>query len=206
MRGTCAALLCALAFAVPALSGCGNGIYIGPDGPDPAVVPLRCRPPRGEVSDLLVLLAQSVPTAQAVPCLRQIPLDWTVREAKVKRGNARITLGYVPQMDQAFTIELTRKCDPGDAAESASDQPGMRRFDRPLREGTHYSEERYYVGSGSCTTFRFDLRGAGAAALAAEIWANLSFVDRPSLDRQIRDHTDDKLRLDPPPVPVGLPA
>jgi hypothetical protein len=186
----------ALVLAWAALAGCGS-IYLGPAGPDPAVVPLRCVPPRGQVSDMLVLLAQALPDAPAVPCLRAIPLDWTMQVFEVHDGGARVRLAYVPQPDQSVTLGLTARCDLDGAAETPTDQPGMRRYDRPRRDGSHYAEERFYVTPEVCTAFRFDLRGTGAASLAAEIWTNLGFVTREVLDRQLREHTGGRLRLDP---------
>lgn len=179
-----------------ATGGCG-GVYIGPDGPDPATRPLRCQQPADEPSGMQVLLAQSVPTASAVPCLTGDITDWLVAVFEVGNGRARIGFTHrYGRDDDTAVVELTAGCDVGAAREVSSRFDGMRRYDRPGDRGNRYTDRIFYVSPGACTALRFNLSGAGADLRGAEIAGVLGFVARADLDRQIRAASDGHLHLD----------
>ena len=163
---------------------------------------VRCDPRPGEVNHSLVLMAQSVPTAPALPCVRAAPADWTMSDFSARSGRSRFSLSYVlhgAEMERGVTVELTRRCNTGGAKEVTTEQPLMRRYDREVRGGSRYADERFLVTAGSCVRYRFDLRGTGAEQQATEIWSALGFVGRDVLRAQIREHSDGRLDLDPAP-------
>ena len=179
-----------------AAGGCG-GVYIGPDGPDPATRPLRCQQPADQPSGMHVLLAQSVPSASAVPCLTVDVTDWLVAVFEVGSGRALIEFTHrYGRDDDTATLELTAGCDVDDAREVSSRFDGVRRYDRPATRGGRYADEIYLVAPGACTALRFNLSGAAADLRGAEISGALGFVSRADLDRQIRAASDGHLRLD----------
>ena len=61
---------------------------------------------------------------------------------------------------QTVTITLTATCDTSGAQQIPSDQPGTRRFERPLSLVPAYSGVRYYTFPGGCATYRFVSRKA----------------------------------------------
>ncbi len=188
------ALLTALLLAT---GGCGSGVYLGPDGSDPATRPLRCDQPADEPSGMLVLLAQSVPGASAVPCLTDDVPDWLVTVFEVGNGRARIEFtDRYGRDDDSATVELTADCDIGDAREVTSRFPGIRRFLRQVNRENGYGDRIWWVYDGACTSVRFNLTGAGAILRGGEISGALGFVDRADLDGQIRAASDGHLRLD----------
>lgn len=188
------ALITALLLAT---GGCGN-VYIGPDGPDPATRPLRCQQPPDEPSGMQVLLAQSVPTASAIPCLNDDITDWLMAVFEVVNGTARIVFTHrYGRDDDTATLDFAADCDLGSAREVSSRFDGMRRYDRPGTSGVRYTDRIYYVAPGACTSLRFDLSGAGADLRGAEISGVLGFVPRATLDRQIKAASDGHLHLDP---------
>jgi hypothetical protein len=178
------------------VGGCGN-VYIGTDGPDPATDPMRCRQPSDEPSGMQILLAQSVPTATAVPCLRAETGDWVMTKFEVSDGLGRIELSHRYGDEDTATIDLTASCDVRDAEEISSQFGGMRKYARELTDAGRYANETYYVYPGGCTWLRFRLSGSGAGLRSAEIGGALGFLSRDQLDRQIRDASDDHLHLDP---------
>jgi len=179
-----------------AAGGCGN-VYLGPDGPDPATRPLRCQQPPDEPSGMQVLLAQSVPTASAVPCLTGDVTDWLMTVFEVVNGKARIEFTHrYGRDDDTATLDFGPDCDVGAAREVSSRHDGMRRYDRPGDRTGRYTDRIYYVGPGGCTALRFNLSGAGADLRGAEITGVLGFVSRADLDRQIRKASDGHLHLD----------
>jgi hypothetical protein len=184
-----------------ALGGCASNVYIGPSGPDPANTPLQCDQPADFPSGLLVLFAQSVPTASAVPCLRARIENWNVTRLDVRDGRALLEFSYRFGDAETVTLELARECDLRGSREVSSEQPGMQRFERELRRGGRYANERYYRYPGACTSLRFSLSGSEslAALRGAEASGALGFVSRESIDRQIRELTGGRLKLDPDP-------
>lgn len=188
-------MLAAVTAAV-ATGGCGT-VYVGVDGPDPATAPLLCEQPAADASGMQVLLAQSVPTATAVPCLRSQVGDWIVTRFEVQDGRARIDFTYRYGHDDSATPELTPECQVGEAREVAGGIDGTRQYRREVRAPDRYADEIFYVYPGGCTSLRFHLSGSGAALRGGELASALGFVTRYQLDRQIRDASDGQLHLDP---------
>jgi hypothetical protein len=185
-----------LVAAALALAGCGSNVYIGSGEADPAVTEFRCEQRDGP-SGMLVLVAQSVPTASAVPCVRGQTGHWGMAEFTVRDGSAVITFGYQYGGPDKVTIEVRRTCDVGDAREVSSLFAGTSRFNRPRVQAGRYANEIYFVYDGACTSLRFDLAPVGADLRGAEFLTTFGFVTRAELDRQIRDATDGRLTLDP---------
>jgi hypothetical protein len=185
-----------LALSGPALAGCGSNVYIGSGEGDPAVTEFRCEQ-HDTPSGMLVLVAQSVPTASAVPCVRGQAGRWTMAELTVRDGSAVIVFGYQYGGPDRVTIEVRPTCDVGDAKEVSSVHAGTTRYNLERERAGRYANEIYYVYDGACTSLRFDLAPVGADLRGAEFLAALGFVTRDELDRQIRAATDGRLTLDP---------
>jgi hypothetical protein len=93
------AVLVAVAVAVLA-SGCSSSIG------NPVDI-LPCTPSNHELDERMVLMAQSVPTASAVPCMRTLLDDWFLDDLDSWDGRTRILFSRL--IDEfALTIELTR--------------------------------------------------------------------------------------------------
>jgi hypothetical protein len=182
-----------LAFA---LGGCGSNVYIGSQEGDPAVTEFRCDG-HGGPSGMLVLIAQSVPSASAVPCLNGAAGRWTMAEFTVRDGSSVIAFAYQYGGPDRVTVEMRARCDLHDAKEVSSRHEGARRYNRDLDRNGRYASEIYYVYEGACTSVRFDLGATGADLRGAEFAGSLDFVARSELDRQIRAATGGRLTLDP---------
>jgi hypothetical protein len=182
------AVLVAVAAAVLA-AGCGSAIG------DPLRV-LPCTPSDGELDKQMVLMAQSVPTASAVPCMRAELDDWFLDDLDSWDGSTRIEFSRL--IDQvALRIYLTRTCDRGGASETATDQPGTRRFDQRIRTASSYRDRRFYLLPGACVTYEFGLTGAGADEAADDISRAIGFVSRDQLADQVHKYSGGLLQLDP---------
>ena len=101
------AVLVAVAALVFA-AGCSSAIG------DPVRI-LPCTPSEDQLDKQMVLMAQSVPTASAVPCMRTTLDDWFLDDLDSWDGHTRIEFSRL--IDQvALTISLTRTCDRGGPA------------------------------------------------------------------------------------------
>jgi len=143
-----------------------------------------------EVSDELILEAQSVPTAHLLPCLTEIPPNWMVTEFRVRDGETSIALAH-EAAGGVVQATLTEDCDTSDATEEFSGKEDTRLFvtissaGEDALIGTHY-----YTFAGGCVTYSFDLRGAGKGARYAEARGALDFTPRTSVEEGVENETD----------------
>ena len=153
----------------------------------------RC-PAGSEVTDELVLEAQSVPSADLLPCLTEIPPNWSVTEFTIRDGETVIALTSHSEAGGTARAVLTEECDTTDATEEFSGNEDARLFvkisspvDDSLR-GTHY-----YKFAGGCVTYSFDLRGEGKGALYAQARSALDFTPRSLVEEGLKSETDFEL-------------
>jgi len=183
-----------LVLLVGAASGCtGNADVVG----EGAGLP-RCAPAADTVAGGTVLVAQSVPSAAWLPCVRQVPVGWMFRGLHAKDGETVITFDSDRDGVRALTVLLRPSCDVTGATEVPSEQPEMRRYERVTRVSRGYGGERYYTFTGGCITYRFDLHGDTRAEPIAATSESLGFVSRNSVARQVHDSSDGRLELDRP--------
>lgn len=157
--------------------------------------------PEGDVENpTLVLMAQSVPTAELIPCVQLEPAAWSLSDLDARSGRSTFTFRSSLEEDAGhplLTVTLTAGCDVSGATEVQSDEPLTRRYERLREISPGYVGDRYYVYPGGCTTYRFDLTSAsrrqqiGAAALA------VGFVSREAVREGVRRRSEGRLELDP---------
>jgi hypothetical protein len=183
-------LLCLVGLLGP-VAGCGAGVTIGSPGGLP-----RCRPPPGRVSGATVILAQSVPSAQWLPCVRALPPGWGFEMLDPHNGHATFWLSSDRDGTRAVGVLLRPTCDVSGATEIPSEQPGLRRYERVTRVTRGYGGERHYVFPGGCITYQFNLRGTTRAEPVAAVTEALGFLSRSRLDSQLRAASGGRLTLD----------
>jgi hypothetical protein len=147
-----------------------------------------------------ILMAQSVPTATWIPCIRSaLPLGWSFHHLDARNGDARFWLDSDRDGTMAVEIHLQASCTTTGATEVPSDREGMRRLERVGRTSPSYAGERYYLYEGGCLIVGFSLDGdnAGEAlALASQV---VGVVSRDDLRAQVHDTSGGRLSLDPSP-------
>ena len=174
-------------------TGCANGN----SGGGATGLP-RCAPAAASVGGGIVLMAQAVPAAQWVPCVREVPVGWSFDGLSARDGEASMQFGSDREGPHALTVLLRPSCDLAGALEVPSERPEMRRYERITRVSTGFGGERHYTFPGGCVTYRFDLRGNTRAEGVATVSEALSFLSRESVARQVREASDNQLELDPP--------
>ena len=111
-----------------------------------------------------------VVTPDAQPCIAALPSGWTVTSGQIASGRASFALDSGQAGLQTVTITLTATCDTSGAQQIPSDQPGMRRFERPLSLVPKYSDIRYYTFPGGCATYQFAFAPGASPALATTVY------------------------------------
>jgi hypothetical protein len=173
-------LACAiLGAAVIAVWVGGNAFRpVGDIGADP--------PPCG-TGHSMILAAQAVPSAALVPCVAELPSGWRAGYADIATGHVRFSLDSDQAGPRALTVTLTAACDVSGARRTPSDQPGTRRFDRPLSQQPRFAALRFYAFPGGCVTYQFTFVPGAPPLLAIPVNGAVGFVPRARLVRYIRD-------------------
>ena len=177
-----------------AVLGIGWGALIGDGGVenDPIEAQnLRCAP-----HEPLLLMAQSVPTAELVPCVELLPAGWTLGDVLVGNGRSRFTL--TSDRGGVLVAELAASCDLGGAVELTSEQAGARRYLRIERNAGGVVMTRAYTFPGGCVTQHLVAPEASRQQLASESSSALGFTTRDDLAAALRRDSDGRLDLDVP--------
>ncbi len=197
MAGTLVALV-----VMPALSACAS------DNSLTIEQPTCSQGDHGTASNAVVLMAQSVPTASWVPCLRTaLPLGWMFHALDARTDRSNFWLDSDRDGTTAIDVWLTKNCDTSGATEIPSDREGMRRLERVTMTTPDFRGKRYYVFDGGCITFVFNLTGDNEnrgepLALATQA---VGAVSRAALLKKVHDESDGRLSLDPTSAEGGGP-
>ena len=141
--------------------------------------------------DLVVLAAQSVPSATAVPCLATLPAGWELGGVQVERGRARYWLDSDIGGKDAVEATLLPPgdCRVGGATEVPSDEEGFRRYERVEQLRPQLRGTRYYRFEGGCVTYTFAFDSSANASLLFDADSALAFQPRETLVRAVRERT-----------------
>lgn len=150
----------------------------------------ECGPPGRPDNPVLTLMAQAVPSAQLLPCIRAVPAGWTLSDPDVRSGRAGFALGSMDEGLRAVEVEVSASCDTRGASEVPTDQPGTRRSERASRVADGYAGVRFYEYDGGCTTYRFDLHGQTRAEVLAQVSVALGFATRAAVADEVRRDSD----------------
>jgi hypothetical protein len=137
-----------------------------------------------------------VPSAEWLPCVRQVPVGWSFVGFDARDGQTSIRLGSDREGMTALTVLVRPSCDLTGAAEVPSEWPELRRYERVTRVSSGYGGERHYTFPGGCVTYRFDLRGNTRAEAVAVVTDALGFVSRENVARQLEAASKGRLHLD----------
>jgi hypothetical protein len=144
----------------------------------------------------LRLMAQSVPSASLLPCVRSSLAGWRVASVTVNRGRSVITLDNDRAGPGAMVVRLTSGCDPGGATQIVSDQQQVRRYQRTESLTPTFSATRYDLFPGGCVTTRVRAPAARGPEAATEAPLILGFTTRQALQKRAGAALG-RLHLDP---------
>lgn len=144
--------------------------------------------------DTMVLMAQSVPTAQLVPCIRALPAGWAFGGMDIRSGRSTFNLDSDRAGVAAVRVTMTEACSGPRGTEVASDEPATRRYERIDSLMERYSGTRSYSFSGGCVTYRFRFEQRGTA-LVNDVTLALGFTERSVLAAEVARSSNGVLHL-----------
>lgn len=157
-------------------------------GPETAI-------PECQTGGRLAILAQAVPSASMVPCVREMPVGWSFSALDVESGQARFWLDSDRAGLRALEVELSGGCDTEGASAVDPEDDGARRFQRLSSLTPRFAGTTYDVFDGGCVTYRYDLSDGAHIALHSELHEAVSLFPRQALAAELQD--DLGLDLDP---------
>jgi tRNA A-37 threonylcarbamoyl transferase component Bud32/membrane-associated phospholipid phosphatase len=146
----------------------------------------------------LWLEAQSVPSASLVPCVRSLPVGWSLAGVTVNDGRSVLTLNHDRAGDAALVVRLTAACDPSGAVQGPSPIAGVRHSQRTESSaGGEFSATWYDQFPGACVTSRLHLTTDPNGEFAAQAPQVLGFTTRAALREELSQRSGGRLQLDP---------
>jgi tRNA A-37 threonylcarbamoyl transferase component Bud32 len=145
----------------------------------------------------LWLEAQAVPSASMVPCVRFLPLGWTLAKVTVNNGQSVLTLSHDRAGYAALVVRLTVSCDPSGAVEGPSQTRGVRRSQQIESRSDEFAVTWYDQFPGGCVTSRLRLTTDPNGEFAAQAPQVLGFTTRAALQEALSQRSDGRLQLDP---------
>jgi hypothetical protein len=175
-----------VALAVAMLAIITAAVFVGANAFLPAARNLGARAPACGTGHSMILSAQAVPSAALLPCIAALPSGWSIGGADIASGKTSLWLDSDRAGPRAVTVTLTATCDTTGARQIPSDQPGTRRFERPLSLVPQFSSLRFYTFPGGCVTYDFRFSPGASPVLAGTASTAVGFVPRSRLVSLVR--------------------
>lgn len=144
-------------------------------------------PPHCEQAGSGLIVAQSVPDAELVPCVGPLPAGWEIDGVRIDDGGTRLRFDSDRAGDDAAVLHFTRTCDRGDAVTVPSDRAGAERFESIGRLVPGFRADRYYAFEGGCVRWRFDFDDGAPAGLSVELGSALVLLSRDDVNEILRE-------------------
>jgi tRNA A-37 threonylcarbamoyl transferase component Bud32 len=145
----------------------------------------------------LWLMAQSVPSASLVPCVRTRLPGWTVADVAANNDRSVISLDHDRAGSGAVVMRLTAGCDTTGTVETPAPAPGVRRYERIDQSTSVFGATWYDRFAGGCLTYRLHSTRDLEGSFAAELPVLLGFTSRDGLRETLRQRSGGRLQLDP---------
>lgn len=134
-----------------------------------------------------LIVAQSVPTADFVPCFLSMPPGWERDTVKIDENGTRVRLDSDRAGSNAAVLHYVPTCDFSAAVAVPSDQDGADRYDNVERVEPGFRAKRYYVFTGGCIWWEFDFDDGASASLSIELGDALALWTRDAVNQNIRE-------------------
>lgn len=104
----------------------------------------------------LALVAQSLPSASYLPCIRTLPQGWGTSGFRAAPGGTSFLLNSDRSPGQPVRVRLVAACQPGDASPSPPRAPGVVTYTRLTSITPRFAGSLYDVFPGGCVCYSFD--------------------------------------------------
>lgn len=137
--------------------------------------------PACEGAPRLALVAQAVPDASLVPCMRALPTGWTVHTVRVTDGAATFSLSSDRAQGRAVKLRFSSGCDISGATPTRAAAEGVRSYIRLQTVAPRYAGTRLDSFPGGCLSSEFDFPRGPHIPLMDELGAAVGLYRRQQL-------------------------
>jgi len=134
-----------------------------------------------------LITAQSVPTADLIPCLDSLPEGWRAVNVAIGHSGTVVRFDSDRAGEGAARLEYHDACDIGRAVTVPDDQEDAAAFEYIERLEPGLRAEKYYVFDGGCVWWSFDFDDDVSAVLAVELDDRLTLLTRDALNENIAE-------------------
>jgi hypothetical protein len=160
----------ALAAALPAASalvtGCATVSHPAPGCGDPV---------------RLAIIAQSLPSASYLPCIRTLPPGWSTSGFDPSQAGTSFLLNSDRSPGRPVVVRLTATCAPGGASPSPPRAPGVVTYTRLTSVAPRFAGRLYDVFPGGCVNYAFDFTLGSQIALMEQFEQVVGLYPRQQL-------------------------
>jgi hypothetical protein len=151
-----------------------------------ATVLTGCAAVRGEVPRCadplrLAIVAQSVPRAAYVPCIRALPQGWSTSGFNVASGGTRFLLNSDRSPGSPVTVRLAPACRTGGASPYRPRAAGVLSYTRLISIAPRFAGTLYDVFPGGCVSYSFDFQRGPHISLMEEFESAIGLYPRLQL-------------------------
>jgi hypothetical protein len=129
----------------------------------------------------LAIVAQSVPSASYLPCIRDLPPGWTTAGFDPTQDGTSFLLDFDRSPGQPVTVQLTTACRISGASPSPARAPGVLTYTRLDSIRPRFAGRLYDVFPGGCVTYAFDFSHGSQIALMEQFKAAVGLYPRQQL-------------------------
>jgi hypothetical protein len=126
--------------------------------------------PRCGDFERLAVIAQSVPTASYVPCIRQLPQGWRTSAFDPHTGGTRFLLESDRAPGRPVTVQLKRRCEVAGDSPQPPRAEGVLTYMRPRSILQGYAGTLFDVFPGGCVAYSFSFTEKPVYIALIEQW------------------------------------
>jgi hypothetical protein len=150
--------------------------------------------PECRADSRLAIIAQSVPDAAYVPCIRELPTGWSYAGIDVADDGTTISLES-DRADRRIDVTLTDSCDVGSATPIAPTDEGTRTYQLVESIDPRYAGSFIDVFPGGCIVATYDFERGAHVALVTDLQRAVDLFSRRQLRQELQ--ADLGVSLDP---------
>ena len=129
----------------------------------------------------LAIVAQSVPSASYLPCIRDLPPGWTTAGFDPSRDGTSFLLNSDRSPGRPVTVQLTTACRISGASPSPARAPGVLTYTRLDSIRPRFAGHLYDVFPGGCVTYTFGFSHGSQIALMEQFEQAIGLYPRQQL-------------------------
>lgn len=129
----------------------------------------------------LAIIAQSVPRAAYVPCIRELPQGWSTSAYNVASGGTRFLFNSDRAPGSPVTVQLAAACRISGASASRPRGAGVLTYIRLISIAPRFTGILYDTFPGGCVSYSFDFQRGPHIALMEEFESAIGLCPRLQL-------------------------